>query len=161
MLLFNHMTLDRLHWACNWLYKIHVCRYKCDISNLAVKEEPSQDPRQKHQLWREAGAEEPVGLIDYVFVWTHVLYCYVIKSLRNPWCPGVIGNILTCFPVTVMRQSWEILLLYLSCRLCRHVCCGLFSPNLSELRCSWRKMTMALPFRQKANVKKLKGSIFG
>ena len=79
--------------------------YKCDIINLAVKEEPSQDPGQKHQLWREAGAEEPVGLIDYVFVWTHVLYCYVIVSLRNPWCAGVIGNILTCIPDTVMRQS--------------------------------------------------------
>ena len=38
--LFNHMILDRLHFNCNWLYKIYVCIYKCDISNLAVKEEP-------------------------------------------------------------------------------------------------------------------------
>ena len=41
------------------------------------------------------GAEEPVGLLDYECVCTHVLSCYVIGSLRNPWCEGLIWNTVT------------------------------------------------------------------
>ena len=67
--------------------------YICDTNNFAVKEgQPSQDPEQVQQLRREGWGRGPVGLFDYERVCTHVLLCYVIVSLRNPWCAGLLWN---------------------------------------------------------------------
>ena len=42
----------------------------------------------------------------------------------------------------IVRKLSENLILYFSCRpLSRHVCSCPFSPNLSEFRCTWRKIS--------------------
>ena len=70
--------------------------YIGDTSNLAVKESsPARTRGMSISFGGMVGAEEPVGLFDNECVCTHVPDSYVIVSLRNPWCTGVIGNILT------------------------------------------------------------------
>ena len=82
-----------VRWTCTGLYNGYDCMYICDTNNLAVKEgQPSQDPEQVQQLWREGWGQGTVGLFEYERVCTNVLLCYVIVSLRNPWCAGLLWN---------------------------------------------------------------------
>ena len=83
--------------------------YICDTSNLAVKESsPARTRSMSISFGGRVGAEEPVGLFDYECVCTHVLLCYVIVSLRNPWCAGLIWNTLTWLSdMALAARNWS------------------------------------------------------
>ena len=66
------------------------------------------------------------------------------KVMRHPWDSHE----------TVMRQTWGSLLLYSSCRLCRHVCSCLFvGQSVSQLRPKWMATRSWSAFQPKAMLK--------